>query len=131
LRNPIVAKRSFQPDARTWNLIILLGAFALGWAVYMRYALVEQSAVGLACVGMETAMCESRAVVIRMFGWSVFGVSALILAVVQFIRPSVPVFILGVMAAGIGVVMYNNNLASLAAGLLVISLARPWRSATA
>ncbi|MCS0497091.1 hypothetical protein [Ancylobacter mangrovi] len=122
-----MARRSFHPGSKTTQLIILLGGFALGWAIYMRYALVEQSAVGLACIGVETSTCQARSLVIEMFGYSVFGITAIVAAIIQFIRPSVAVFIIGVMASAAGVVLYNNNLASLAAGLLLISLARPWR----
>ena len=56
---------------------------------------------------------------------------AIVLAALQFIRPSVPLFTAALMATAIGVVMYNNNLSALAAGLLLISFARPWRGATA
>ncbi|MFT0859915.1 hypothetical protein [Ancylobacter sp. G4_0304] len=126
-----VSKPSFLPGARAANIVIALGAFALGWAIYMRYALIEQSAVGLACVGMDTATCNTRAIVIEMFGWSSFGIAAIITAALQFIRPSVPMFTIALMATGIGLVMYNNNLSALAAGLLVISFARPWRGARA
>nr|WP_250152226.1 hypothetical protein [Ancylobacter radicis] len=120
-----------MPSSRAANVIIALGAFALGWAIYMRYALVEQSAIGLACRGMETMTCETREMVITLYGYSVFGIAAISLAVIQFIRPSLLVFTLALMATSIGVVMYNNNLSALAAGLLLISFARPWRGATA
>ncbi|MBS9476324.1 hypothetical protein [Ancylobacter radicis] len=126
-----MAYRNFLPSSRAANVIIALGAFALGWAIYMRYALVEQSAIGLACRGMETMTCETREMVITLYGYSVFGIAAISLAVIQFIRPSLLVFTLALMATSIGVVMYNNNLSALAAGLLLISFARPWRGATA
>lgn len=125
-----MAYRSFLPGPRAMNLVIALGAFALGWAIYMRYALVEQSAVGLACRTMETLTCESRALVITLFGYSVFGIAAVATAALQLIRPSLAMFTLSLMATAIGVVMYNNNLAALAGGLLLISFARPWRGAT-
>jgi len=126
-----VTQRSFLPGPRASNIIIACGAAALGWAVYMRYALVEQSAVGLACAGIETFTCESRATVIALFGYSAFGIAALITSAIQFIRPSVTMFTVALMATAIGVVMYNNNLSALAAGLLLISFARPWRGAAA
>lgn len=125
-----VVRRSFHPGPHTTLLIVLLGGFALGWAIYMRYALVEQSSVGLACIGMATTTCHTRALVIWLFGYSAFGITALVVSLVQLIHPRVPIFIVGAMASAAGVVLYNNNLASLAAGLLLISLARPWRPAT-
>lgn len=126
-----MAYRSFRPGPRTTNVIIALGAFALGWAIYVRYALVEQSAVGLACRGFETATCETRALVVTLFGYSAFGIAALVTSLIQLIRPSAAMFTLALMATAVGVVMFNNNLAALAGGLLLISFARPWRSARA
>lgn len=124
-----MANRSFLPGARASNVIIALGAFALGWAIYMRYALVEQSAVGLACRGAETLTCETRALVIAAFSHSVFGITALVAAAIQLIRPSLAMFTIALMATCVGLVIYNNSLAGLAGGLLLISFARPWRGA--
>lgn len=124
-----MSQRSFLPGPRAWNVIITLGGFALGWAIYMRYALVEQSAVGLACVGVETGTCVARRTVITMFDYSVFGIAALALAALQLIRPSIPMFVIALMATGAGLVLYNNNLSGVAAGLLLISFARPWKGA--
>ncbi|QIB35703.1 hypothetical protein [Ancylobacter pratisalsi] len=126
-----MARRSFHPGPHTTLFIVLLGGFALGWAIYMRYALVEQSSVGLACIGVETATCHTRALVIWLFGYSAFGITALVASIIQFIRPRVPIFVIGAMASAAGVVLYNNNLAALAAGILLISLDRPWRRAKA
>ncbi|MBS7542641.1 hypothetical protein [Ancylobacter oerskovii] len=124
-----MSQRNFMPGARAWNVILVLGGFALGWAIYMRYALVEQSAVGLACLGVETGTCTVRAAVIQLFGYSAFGILALATSAIQLIRPSVPMFTIAAMATGAGLVMYNNNLSGVAAGLLLISFARPWRGA--
>ena len=124
-----MAHRSFLPGARAANVIIALGAFALGWAIYVRYALLEQSAVGLACRTLETMTCETRTVVIALFSQSVFGIAALAGAVIQLIRPSLAMFTLALMATCAGLVVYNNSLAGLAGGLLLISFARPWRGA--
>lgn len=126
-----MARRSFLPGPRITNIIVGLGVGALGWAVYMRYAVLEPSAVGLACeAGARTGTCAVRSVVLTLFGYSVFGIAAVMLATLQLIRPSVVIFTLALIATALGVVLYNNNLASLAAGLLLISFARPWRSAT-
>jgi len=124
-----LANRSFLPGARATNVIIALGAFALGWAIYVRYALLEQSAVGLACRGVETATCETRALVITLFSQSAFGIVAVVAAAIHFLRPSLAMFTLALMATAMGLVFYNNNLAGLAGGLLLISFARPWRGA--
>lgn len=124
-----MAHRSFLPGARAANVIIALGAFALGWAIYVRYALLEQSSVGLACRTLETMTCETRALVIALFSQSAFGIVALVAALVQLIRPSLVMFTLALMATCMGLVIYNNSLAGVAGGLLLISFARPWRGA--
>lgn len=124
-----MAHRSFLPGARASNVILALGALALGWAIYMRYALLEQSAVGLACRTLETVTCETRALVITLFSHSAFGIAALVAAAIQLARPSLAMFTLALMATCAGLVIYNNSLAGLAGGLLLISFARPWRGA--
>lgn len=124
-----MAQPSFLPGARAGNVVIALGGFALGWAVYVRYALLEQSTVGLACRTLETMTCETRDVVIALFSHSAFGIAALVAATIQLIRPSLVMFTLALMATCAGLVIYNNNLAGLAGGLLLISFARPWRGA--
>jgi hypothetical protein len=59
-----------------------------------------------------------------LFGYSVFGAAALIVAVLNLIRPSLVLFAVALAATCMGVVLYNVGLAGLAAGLLILSLAR-------
>ena len=56
----------------------------------------------------------------------IFGVwlVRIIVATLNFIRPSLVLFAIALAAACFGVVLYNVGLSSLAAGLLVMSLAR-------
>lgn len=126
-----MAQRSFLPGPRITNLIVALGVGALGWACYMRYAVLEQSSVGLACqAGLATGTCAVRRVVQALHNNSVFGIAALVLATIHLIRPTTIVFTLALVATALGVVLYNANTAGLAAGLLILSFARPSRSAT-
>jgi hypothetical protein len=91
----------------------------------MRYLAVEQSTVGLACqAGLNTWLCVTRQVTIALFTYSVFGWCALIIAALNLLRPSLLLFGAALAAACCGVVLYNTGLSSLAAGLLVVSLAR-------
>jgi hypothetical protein len=91
----------------------------------MRYLAVEQSNVGLACqAGLNTWLCFTRQITIALFTYSVFGWFALIVAALNFIRPSLVLFAVALAAASCGIVLYNIGLSSLAMGLLVISLAR-------
>jgi hypothetical protein len=115
----------FLPSARATNVLLIVGFCSLGYALYLRYLAIEQSAVGLACqAGLGTWQCFTRNIVISLYWHSVFGWTALIIAVLNLMRPSLVLFALGLAATCLGIVLYNNGLAGLAAGLLVLSLAR-------
>ena len=55
----------------------------------------------------------------------VFGIVALIIAVLNIMRPSVVLLTGGLVAAGFGIVLYNVSLSGLAIGLLILGFARP------
>lgn len=115
----------FLPDARATNWLLAVGFCSIGYALYMRYLAVEQSPVGLACqAGLNTWLCVTRQITIVLFTYSVFGWFALIVAALNLLRPSLILFAVALAAACSGVVLYNVGLSSLAAGLLVVSLAR-------
>jgi hypothetical protein len=115
----------FLPNARAVNWLLVVGFCSIGYALYMRYLAVEQSSVGLACqAGLNTWLCAIRQITIVLFTYSVFGWFSLIVAVLNFLRPSLLLFALALAAACCGVVLYNIGLSSLAVGLLVLSLAR-------
>jgi len=115
----------FLPTARATNWLLLVGFSAIGYALYMRYLAVEQSPVGLACqAGLNTWLCVTRQITIALFTYSAFGWCALIVATLNLLRPSLVLFAVALAAACCGVVLYNAGLSSLAAGLLVLSLAR-------
>lgn len=115
----------FLPRARATNWLLILGFCSLGYALYLRYLAVEQSSVGLACAaGLDTWLCASRRIAIMLFTYSVFGWSALLVAALNLLRPSLVLFALTLCAACFGIVLYNVALSSLAVGLLLLSLAR-------
>ncbi|RAI42675.1 hypothetical protein [Rhodoplanes roseus] len=118
----------FLPSARTTNWLITIGFLALGYAFYIRYMAIENTPVGLACDGgAHTAVCTVRLVATRLFNVGVFGWVALGAALVNLIRPAVPLFALALAASALGIVLYNAGLAGTAAAILVMSLARPAR----
>ncbi|MFZ5690525.1 MAG: hypothetical protein ACOY5F_04655 [Pseudomonadota bacterium] len=122
----MTARPLFAPTARQTNWLILLGLGSLGYALYLRYLAIEASSVGLACQGgLQTWLCSTRALVMTLFNNAVFGWVALGAAVINLIRPTLPIFALGLAAAAFGVVLYNVGLAGLAAALLILSFARP------
>lgn len=121
----------FLPSARQLNVLIPIGMAALGYALYMRYLVIQQTDVGLACdAGLATWLCASRRLVIDLHEHSAFGWLALGVAMLHLVRPSLLLFAVGMVATAVGVVVYNGGLAGLAAALLILSFARP-ASATA
>ncbi len=119
-------RRLFLPTARQTNWLIAAGLICLGYALYLRYLAIENSQVGLACqAGLDTWLCFTRRVTIMLFQYSVFGIVALATAILNLIRPSLVLTLLSLTAAAFGIVLYNVNLSALAAGLLILSLARP------
>ena len=106
--------------------LMVVGFLTVGYALYLRYLVIEFSTVALACdAGLQTVMCKSRALVTALFQNSVFGVVALIIAVLNIMRPSVVLLTGGLIAAGFGIVLYNVGLSGLAVGLLILGFARP------
>jgi hypothetical protein len=115
----------FLPSARAVNCLLVVGLCSIGYALYMRYLAVEQSTVGLACqAGLNTWLCSTRQITIVLFTYSVFGWFALIVSALNLLRPSVVLCAVALAAACCGVVLYNAGLSALAAGMLVLSLAR-------
>jgi hypothetical protein len=118
--------RLFLPTARQTNILLVVGFVSLGYALYLRHLVIEQSTVGLACeAGLDTWLCLSRKIATGLFRNSVFGIAALAAAVLNLVRPSVLLFALGLAAGGFGIVLYNVGLSALALALLLLSLARP------
>ena len=118
--------RSFLPSPRAANVLIALGAAALGYALYLRYLMIENATVGLACeAGLNTSACMARKLAILLFRYQAFGILALVASVYHLWRPHLYAFAIGMIAAAFGLVLYNDGLAAFATALLVVSFARP------
>jgi hypothetical protein len=116
----------FLPTARQLNLLIPLGLLSLGYALYLRYLVVEQTPVGLACEGgLATWLCATRRTVIALFQHWAFGTVAIAAAVLHLIRPTLALFAIALVAGAFGIVLYNVALSALAAAVLILSFARP------
>jgi hypothetical protein len=108
------------------QFLLVVGFVTLGYALYLRYLAVEFSQVALACdAGLQMLLCKSRALAMVLFKNSVFGITALVIAVLHFIRPSIVLLTGGLIAACLGIVLYNAALSGLAIGLLILGFARP------
>lgn len=116
----------FLPTARQTNWLLIVGFLSIGYALYLRYMIIENVQVGLGCdAGHQTWACLSRKVGLALDERGVFGWVALGAAVLTLIRPSVVLFALALVPIGLGLVMHNAGLAGLAAALLILNLARP------
>ena len=60
-----------------------------------------------------------------LFKNSVFGIVALVVATLNLMRPSIVLLTVGIIAVGLGIVLYNAVLSGLAIGLLILGFARP------
>ena len=128
IKMPKVMKRLFAPTARQLNFLIPVGLLALGYALYLRYLVVEQAWVGLSCeAGPPTWLCFTRQAVIVLFKHWAFGSVAVVAAVLNLVRPSLALFAMGLVTAAFGIVLYNLGGAGIAVGLLILSFARPAR----
>lgn len=118
--------RSFLPSPRATNLLVAIGFMSLGYAMYVRYMLIETSSVALECdAGLAAAHCTVRTISMFFFQNQLFGIAALILAAVHLFRPNTYVFAAALSLTGLGLVLYNNGCAAIAFALLVVSFARP------
>ncbi|MGE4371828.1 MAG: hypothetical protein AB7E29_02825 [Xanthobacter sp.] len=120
------ARGLFRPGPRALNWLIPLGMGAVGWALYMRYMVVQPALVALACeAGLESAGCYARSAILILTHLYLFGAIALVVAAIQLIAPSLSAFAVGMVFAGFALVFQNEIAGALAAMLLILSFARP------
>jgi len=116
----------FLPTARQINWLLIVGFLSLGEALYLRYMALENNTASLACqAGLRTWLCDAFRLSIVLFDHNVFGWVALAVALLNLFRPSIVLVTLALAAAAFGIVLHNADLAALATGLLILSLARP------
>ena len=119
-------KTPFRLTPYQVQFLLVVGFVTVGYALYLRYLAVEFSTVALACdAGLQSLLCKSRALATTLFKNSVFGIVALIIATLHVMRPSIVLLTGGLVAAGLGIVLYNVVLSGLAVGLLILGFARP------
>jgi hypothetical protein len=116
----------FAPTARQTNILLIVAFLCLGEAMYLRYTVMENSTASLACqAGLATWLCDSYRLVNVIYPHQVFGWVALAAALLNLLRPSMIFAALALAAAAFGIVLHNADLSALAAGVLILSLARP------
>ncbi len=115
----------FLPNLRASLGLLILACCSLGYALYLRYRVIEPSTVGLACsAGLDSFVCLTRRYAIGLFQNSVFGGTAMAAAVLNLLHPSLVFFTVALAAAGFGLVLYNVAFSALAVALLAVSFAR-------
>ena len=116
----------FRPTAVQLNWLLVVAFLSVGEALYLRYMAIEYPTVSLSCqAGLKTWLCDTFRLSIILFNYQVFGGAALAVAVLNLLRPSIVLVALTLAFAGFGVVLHNADLSALAAGVLILSLARP------
>jgi hypothetical protein len=116
----------FLPTARQTNWLLIVGFFAVGEAMYVRFMAIENANVALACqAGLQTWLCSTDRLTVVLFYHQVFGAVALVVALLNLMRPSIVLMSLALAACGFGLVLHDVDLAGLAVGALILSLARP------
>ena len=119
-------KSPFRLTPYKVQFLLVVGFVTVGYALYLRYLAIELSTVALACdAGLQTMLCKSRTLATYLFKNSVFGIAALIIATLHVMRPSIVLLTGGLIAAGLGIVLYNIVLSGIAIGLLILGFARP------
>jgi hypothetical protein len=123
---PPPTRALFLPTARQTNVLLITAFLCVGEAMYLRYMVMENSTMSLACQGgLATWLCESFRLVNMLYPHHVFGGAALLLALLNLLRPSIVLVAVALAAAAFGIVLHNADLSALAAGVLILSLARP------
>src|SRR5690242_16811499 len=119
-------KTPFRLTPYQVQFLLVVGFVTVGYALYLRYLAVEYSPVALACdAGLQSMLCKMRSLATYLFKNSVFGTVALIIAVLHVMRPSIVLLTGGLVAAGLGIVLYTISLSGIAIGLLILGFARP------
>ena len=118
--------RFYLPTPRQTNLLLLIGFVAFGYALYLRFLVLEAPAIEFACgEGLPRAVCGLRKVIVELYGLQFFGGLALAAAILHFARPRFVTFAVALAACVFGLLLRNTGVAALAAAILIMAFARP------
>jgi hypothetical protein len=121
-----MARPLFLPTPRQAAMLAALTLAALCHAMIVRYFAMENTPVALACdADPQGWLCASRQLALILHNPPIFGITALIVAVLNLVRPSMTLCAAGLIAAAYGLVIYNTPISALAVAVLILSLARP------
>ena len=115
----------YRPTLRQTVTLAAIAAIALTYGFVMRYAVIQNSTIGIGCETASTFLCTGRHATIVLFQQQLFGAVALAAALFNLCRPKIVLVAIALIAGGAGIVLYNTALSALAAAMLILSLARP------
>ena len=119
-------KEPFRLTPYQVQWILIVGFLTIGYALYLRYMAIEFAQVRLECeAGLQTLLCKTQLTMTYLFKNYVFGIAALVIAILHFIRPSIVTLTAGLIAVCFGIVLYNIGLSGVAIALLILGFARP------
>jgi hypothetical protein len=107
-------------------VLITVVLISLAVACLLRFSVVENGELAIYCAGAASEIvCQVRDATIGLFNALVFGTIALAAAAASFIWPANLVWkAIAMVAAALGLVLYNVLLSAMALAILVLSLAR-------
>lgn len=104
----------------------LAGLLGAGLAVLIRFGLVEYHPVALACdAGESSPACWLRTAAIQLFHYEILGWTALAAGALTLLRPNRWSAALCLFAGGLGLFLYNTELAATGITLAALAPARP------
>jgi hypothetical protein len=93
---PDLSLTLFKPSGRAVLILSPLVVAAVGLALYLRYDIIQNTPIGLACeAGEQSLTCMVRLAAIHLFVRSIFGWTAVVAALLQLWRPNVVTFGIG------------------------------------
>src|SRR5262245_46922303 len=112
----------YRPTLRQTIGLAAIATLALTYGFVMRYAVIQNSVIGIGCETASTLLCAGRYATIVLFQQQLFGAVALAAALFNLCRPRFVLAAIALIAAGAGIVLYNALLAALAIAILILSL---------
>src|SRR5262245_40621849 len=111
----------FLPSRRAGFVLAGLSIAALSIALFVRYGVIQNSVIGVACESGEVSLtCKIRLAVILMFIQDLFGWVAIITAGVQLWRPKTVAFGTSLIFALLGLVPVNTCASRVSVALLLL-----------
>src|SRR5262245_37157846 len=104
----------YRPTPRQAIALAAIAALALSYGFVMRYAVIQNSVIGIGCEASTTWLCSLRRATIVLFQPQVFGLAGLAAALCNLLRPSFIAAAIALLAGGAGIVLYNTSLSAFA-----------------